>query len=239
MVGSTKLKKADDAAVGAVVADAKGDGLTRESVIDVALSMADSEGLAAVSIRRLAQHFGVTPMALYWHVKNKEELLNAMADRACGELDLPTADDLSWDEHYHGLLLALLTILQEHPGIVPLIGGRLLFTESGRDLTERALALLRGVGLSKQTSSDVARSSLQTMMMLVSIEPGVERGAPHEDWAKLLAHKTAALAALPRDRYPNLVDCASSMTDCDDKNEYYRGGVALFMAGVRAKVATA
>ena len=54
--------------------------LSREAMIDHALDVADTDGLAAVSIRRIAQDFGVTPMALYWHVKNKDELLAAMGD---------------------------------------------------------------------------------------------------------------------------------------------------------------
>jgi AcrR family transcriptional regulator len=49
-----------------------GPALSREAVIDRALDVADREGLAAVSIRRIAQDFDVTPMALYWHVKNKD-----------------------------------------------------------------------------------------------------------------------------------------------------------------------
>ncbi|MFL5761300.1 MAG: TetR/AcrR family transcriptional regulator [Thermomicrobiales bacterium] len=40
-----------------------------------ALAIADSEGLQAVTIRRVAKELGVTPMALYWHFKDKNELL--------------------------------------------------------------------------------------------------------------------------------------------------------------------
>ena len=40
-----------------------------------AIALADAEGLDALTIRRLAQELGVTPMALYWHFRNKEELL--------------------------------------------------------------------------------------------------------------------------------------------------------------------
>jgi TetR/AcrR family tetracycline transcriptional repressor len=54
--------------------------LTRDAVVEVALTMADAGGLDTLTIRRLATHFGVTPMALYWHVKNKDELLDAMGD---------------------------------------------------------------------------------------------------------------------------------------------------------------
>ena len=58
-------------------------------MIDRALDVADREGLPAVSIRRIAQDFDVTPMALYWHVKNKDELLAAMGDRVLDVVDLP------------------------------------------------------------------------------------------------------------------------------------------------------
>nr|BFE84159.1 hypothetical protein GCM10020093_067600 [Planobispora longispora] len=54
--------------------------LTREAVVERALQIGDAEGLAAVTIRRLAQELGVTPMALYWHFKNKEQLTVGMAD---------------------------------------------------------------------------------------------------------------------------------------------------------------
>ena len=61
--------------------------LSRELIVDRAVEMADAEGLEAVSIRRLGQEFGVTPMALYWHVQNKDELLAAMGDRIFAGLD--------------------------------------------------------------------------------------------------------------------------------------------------------
>src|SRR5437764_948761 len=48
--------------------------LSREAVAEGALALADAEGLEAVTIRRLAQDLGVTPRALYWHLKNQEGL---------------------------------------------------------------------------------------------------------------------------------------------------------------------
>src|SRR4051794_10053106 len=46
--------------------------LSRESIVDRALTVMDDEGPDAVTIRRIAQDLGVTPMALYWHVANKD-----------------------------------------------------------------------------------------------------------------------------------------------------------------------
>ena len=50
--------------------------LTPRTVVEGALALAEAEGLGAVTIRRLAKELGVTPMALYWHFRSKDELLD-------------------------------------------------------------------------------------------------------------------------------------------------------------------
>ena len=55
--------------------------LSKEVVVERGLALADAEGLDALTIRRLATELGVTPMALYWHFRNKEELLAALGDQ--------------------------------------------------------------------------------------------------------------------------------------------------------------
>lgn len=208
--------------------------LTRDAVVEVALTLADADGLDTLTIRRLANHFGVTPMALYWHVKNKDELLDAMGDAVWATVQLPPADDRPWSDQYRDLLAAVLSALRAHPGAVDLAGRRVLYCEAGRELTERALGLLRRTGLSVQTSADIARSSLQNMMMLVVAEPGAERGASAEERPHMLAAKAQALSTLPVGRYPYLVECAGALVDCDDVAIYYRDGLDLFLAGVQA-----
>src|SRR6478735_4022258 len=90
--------------------------LSREAVIDHALTVADNEGFGAVSIRRIAQDFGVTPMALYWYVKNKEELLAAMGDRVLENMGRPAPFDGGGLTRLRALLAALITALSRHPG---------------------------------------------------------------------------------------------------------------------------
>ena len=55
--------------------------LSRDTIVAGAIELADAEGLDAVTIRRLAQDHDVTPMALYWHFKDKGELLDGIAER--------------------------------------------------------------------------------------------------------------------------------------------------------------
>ena len=112
--------------------------LSRDAVIDHALDLADREGLDAVAIRRIASDFSVTPMALYWHVRNKDELLDAMGDRLFESLRIPAATD-GWLDQVRDSVAALVDALRRHPGSVELAFHRVLVAPRGRLLAERAL----------------------------------------------------------------------------------------------------
>lgn len=64
-------------------------GLTREQVVTEATKLLRTEGLAAVSTRRVAERLNVKSPALYWHVRNKDELLQLVADGICAQMSLP------------------------------------------------------------------------------------------------------------------------------------------------------
>src|SRR6201996_5788581 len=89
--------------------------LTRATVVDRALALADKSGLDALTIRKLATELGVTPMALYWHFRGKEELLDGIAGRLWGEIDLTVDRGAPWTEQIRALLESLLTVLRAHP----------------------------------------------------------------------------------------------------------------------------
>ena len=207
--------------------------LSREAVIDHALAVADRDGLDAVSIRRIAQDFRVTPMALYWHVKNKDELLAAMGDRILDAMTLPVTDPTDLEE-LRDLLTSLVDALRRHPGCTSLAMTRMLQCDSGRLASERALNILRDNGFSVRESADLARMALQNAIMLVSGRPGAETTVPQDERDAVLAQKRAALESLPTDRFPYLVECAVALTDCPDEGAYYGAGIDLYLAGVRA-----
>ena len=76
-------------------------------VVDSALAIADDEGPAAVTFRRLAAQHDVTPMALYRHFKDKDDLLAALGDRMLMDVVLPEPTDERWDKQLHKLLTGL------------------------------------------------------------------------------------------------------------------------------------
>ena len=206
--------------------------LSREAVIDRALDVADREGLAAVSIRRIAQDFDVTPMALYWHVKNKDELLAAMGDRvidAVEPADLPADGGL---ERLRPLLHRLVAALSRHPGSTELVQFRILQCPRGQELAEQALTVLAEAGFDTGRRAQLSRAMLQSAVMLVVGAPGAEITVPEPERQAMRESKQAALAALPGDRFPHLVQCSAAMFECDDPAAYYADGIDLFLAGV-------
>src|SRR3954453_11416538 len=90
--------------------------LSRDAIVERALDIADAETLDAVTIRRLGQEFGVTPMALYWHVKNKDELLDAMGDALCDDLHYGPGTKASWGEQLEAVVRGLIGALRRPPG---------------------------------------------------------------------------------------------------------------------------
>ncbi len=64
--------------------------LTRERVLRGALEVADAGGAGSLTIRSLADHLGAKPMALYYHVANKGEILDGILDLVFGEIELPS-----------------------------------------------------------------------------------------------------------------------------------------------------
>ncbi|MEU9122336.1 TetR/AcrR family transcriptional regulator C-terminal domain-containing protein [Streptomyces sp. NPDC048506] len=71
-------------------------GLSRDRVVRAAVKVADAEGLRALSMRRVAAEFGVSSMALYRHVANKDELVLLMADAVFEEIELPEPAPEGW-----------------------------------------------------------------------------------------------------------------------------------------------
>lgn len=214
--------------------------LSKAAVVDRALALSDSEGLDALTIRRLATELGVTPMALYWHFRSKEELLGGLADRIWAEIDTDVDETADWPQQLRGLLESLLRVLREHPSASSfLLTGQKLNSEAALVATETTLGVLRRAGFDPQRAAAIARSALWTGLMLVMSEPGFEPGMAEADRAEMMRQSRVRLALLPPGRYPRVVEAAGPLTACDDPDQHYQFGVDLFIAGVQAVARTA
>jgi TetR/AcrR family transcriptional regulator, tetracycline repressor protein len=207
--------------------------LSQEAVVDRALQLADSGGLEALTIRKLAADLGVTPMALYWHFHSKEDLLDGLAERLWSQIDTTLDPSASWSAQLRGLLESLITVLRGHPAAVGLLIAHKGRSEAALRVMEVALEVLRGAGFDLDYASAIAQLGLWTGIMLTMSEPGAEI-PPTEDRAEMQRIKQVKFATLPIASYPRLVECALPMTACDDPAFHYEFGVSVFIAGVEA-----
>jgi AcrR family transcriptional regulator len=208
--------------------------LTRDLLVARAIALADVEGLDAVTIRRLAQEHQVTPMALYRHFRDKDELLDGIAERLLANVPLAEPSDAPWHEQLRDLLAALAAAVREHPALASLVLPRLMSSPPGLELAERGLAYLRLAGFSVEQAADLGRMAVTAAVALVGAEPGDPWIADPEARDDEVRAKRARLAALSPRRYPNVVAAADALTDCPSPPDYYRIGLDTVVAGIRA-----
>jgi AcrR family transcriptional regulator len=207
--------------------------LTRAVVVERALQLADADRLEARTIRKLAADLGVTPMALYWHFRSKDELLEGLAERIWSEIDMNVDNAAPWAPQLRGLLESLLRVLRAHPAGSAVLLHSEKQGEAWANAAEVTLELLRSAGFDPDMASAIARSALWTGIMLVMSEPGAA-WLTDDERIEAQRKKQVGLASLPPAKYPRLVECAVPMTACDDPDQHYEFGVRLFIGGVQA-----
>jgi AcrR family transcriptional regulator len=97
--------------------------LSRQRVLDGAMTVADAGGLDALTIRSLAQQLHVAPMAIYHYVANKEEILDGVVDLVFAEMEYPSAD-ADWRAALHRRCTSARHVLRRHPWAIPLLQSR-------------------------------------------------------------------------------------------------------------------
>jgi TetR/AcrR family transcriptional regulator, tetracycline repressor protein len=209
--------------------------LSKSAVAERALRLGDEEGLEAVTIRRLAQALGVTPMALYWHFKNKDELLLGIVDHVLTTVRADREATDPWPVQLRAMVEALITVMRAHPALPELLhaadkGEAASFNRATND----ALSLLTQGGFTLHESYWVANYLLHGAIGLVAAQPGCPSTVPAEQAAEWHRQKRLKMQQLPADQYPMLVAFAATYSDEPDIDHYFRFGIDLLMAGVEA-----
>ena len=208
--------------------------LTPRTVVEGALALAEAEGLEAVTIRRLARELGVTPMALYWHFRSKDELLEGVAARIFEEIDLSVDASATWPEQLRALLGSMLGVLRAYPSAAILLSTRTVSSEGGLLATEVALDILRRGGFSPAEATQVARHAFSTITNLVGGEPGVVARDESEELIDARRRARRFMESLPPERYPRLVEAATPLSEGVDPDAYFAFGLNLLLAGIEA-----
>lgn len=96
--------------------------LSTAVVVNEALALVDEVGIEGLSMRALSQRLGVDPMAIYRHVRNKDELLGAMCDAVVEDVFADAlAPQNSWQEQLRHFAVRLRAALQRRPSLLPVM----------------------------------------------------------------------------------------------------------------------
>lgn len=126
--------------------------LTIDDVVAAAVRRADSEGLAALTLRRLAGDLGTSTMSLYTHVDSRDDLLVLMADAVRRTSPPPDFAAADWRDRVRALAEAELALLVQHPWLSDVTDERLALGPGTIETYDRQLAAFTPLGLDDVTT---------------------------------------------------------------------------------------
>ena len=210
--------------------------LTRRRIVLAALGLAESEGLAAISMRRVAAALDVTPMSLYNHVADKAELLDLMLDYVIGDLVRASAGDTgTWEERLRTVARRNYALWCRHPVFAHIYTEGVTMGPYGLANTERVVGILRDAGFTDEDAANAFFVLWQFSMASVLVAPAKpvdpsQRDARSDGTPE--GRIRTYFSALPVSEIPNLVAVAPYLTG--GSFEY---GLDLIISGLKSRLA--
>ncbi|MFF5082471.1 TetR/AcrR family transcriptional regulator [Actinoplanes sp. NPDC000266] len=138
----------------------------RRLILDQALALVDERGLAAMSMRAVAERVGLTSMALYPYVGGKDALLDGLVDLLNIELgaDVGEPAELDWRRRLRALGRAVRALADKHPGAFPLLLTRPVAAASASWLAAALRSVLHDAGVPEKSVPRMARMILAFLL---------------------------------------------------------------------------
>lgn len=193
-----------------------GSTLSEAEIVEAALRVVREDGVEKLSMRRLSRELGVSPMAPYYYVADKRELLDLVAEAALAGLRKPTADSGTWQERLRDLIDQIDDKLRRHPGLGDILLEQMLGKQL--DLIEAVMEILFDAGFSDRNVL-AAYATIHTYLFGRSRVNPRDRSAPADvTLPEAVARATRYMADL-RGRYS------------------YDFGMEVLVAGLEAQLA--
>ncbi|MDL4813380.1 TetR/AcrR family transcriptional regulator [Actinomadura opuntiae] len=214
--------------------------LTRGQIVDAALELLDAEGLDGLSMRRLGTRLNSGATSVYWHVANKDELLELALDRVMGEVRVPPGDggdgDDGWRDAVAGYARSLRTMIHRHPWTVPLFGVQPMIGPNATRVLDEVIAAFDGAGLAGMDLENAMSLVADYVIGAAGSEASWQNAhdaATGEDWLETLAPYLAEIA----DRHPRLTAHVREVwarETADVLEQRFDYGLSCVLAGIEA-----
>jgi len=203
--------------------------LSRRRVLETAISRADQGGLDALTMRTLAEELGVVPAALYRHVTNKDDLIDAMVDLVFAEIRLPSGG-ADWATAMRRRAISVLEALTRHRWAIGLMESRRNPGPANLRHHDAVLGKLRSAGFSVAMAGR-AYSLLDSYVYGFALTkvalPPDPSGDPTE-------RARAMLEQLSSNEFPNLVELMTEHVaqQGDDYGDEFGYGLEIVLEGI-------
>jgi AcrR family transcriptional regulator len=175
--------------------------LTRQRALDVAVALADANGLGSLTMRNLAKELGVEAMSLYHHVANKDDILNGMIDIVFSQIDLPPART-DWRTAMRLRAHSARAALSRHPWAISLMESRAAPGPATLRHHDAVIGCLRRAGFSIEMTAH-AYSVLDSYIYGFAHQ---QMNLPFATEAESKQVADAILLQLPADEYPHFIE---------------------------------
>ncbi|MEU6877678.1 TetR/AcrR family transcriptional regulator C-terminal domain-containing protein [Streptomyces sp. NPDC046712] len=153
-------------------------GLDRDRIVTTSIRMLDEDGLAGLSMRKLATELGVTAMSLYWYVDTKDDIIEYAVDSVYGEIDLDAVDAAGgWQDRVRVLALDYRRMLVRHPWMSPCAGQYLNIGPNAIAVGTKIQDAVRDTGLPLHRQPSAMSAVFQFVYGYGTIEAQFERRA--------------------------------------------------------------
>ena len=215
--------------------------LSRDVIIEAALSIGSKEGGSALTFSRLGKELGADPTAVYRHFRDKDELVVALTDRMVSESVERVRDvspeDVGWREWLRQITHSIRSVYLDRPAIAVLAASRTAASVSETTSVERIISVLHGAGLPVVEAAEVYRALVDLTLAFTQYSAAWSL-LDLEYQARDEAAWTVTYATLPEDRFPLLHESAPRLAELNrDDTAVFEFTLGTFLDGVEMRIA--
>jgi AcrR family transcriptional regulator len=211
--------------------------LSQEAIVDAALAVLDERGVAALSMRAVADRLGTGPASLYAHVENKEEMLGLLIDRVALTIPRPVVGAAPWQDQLKDVIRNIRASFAAHRDLAQANLGTIPTGPNALALMDAMMGVLRDAGIPGQIIAyavDILPLYATATAYEESLHAAKDDAATVEEF---VAQLQGFFKALPADRFPNFVALAEELT-AGAGDERFEFGLEALVRGIESMAAT-
>jgi AcrR family transcriptional regulator len=221
--------------------------LSRERIVRETIELVDAEGVEALSMRKLGTRLGVGATSIYWHVANKEELIELVIDEVWAEIEVPEPDDPEgWRTALARSAESMRAMILRHPWMSAMLSQSAMagMGPNAIRLTEAIIGILREAGLPME-EADHATSALASYLLGAAgaeasyLQMLARTGQTEQE---LLAQMVPAMGSAVEDHVHTrellqaYIDRAATSDPGKMRDEAFRYGLDMLLDGLEARL---